>query len=81
MLEFENLDDPLHANERTIRIILANESELIKNDYAAARETDATLYQVQLALEFEPDLHKPIKLERIEPSYRYNRYLTHDALG
>jgi hypothetical protein len=81
VLEFENLDDPLHADERTIRIILANESELIKNDYAAARETDATLYQVQLALEFEPDLHKPIKLERIEPSYRYNRYLTHDALG
>lgn len=81
VLEYENLDDPLHPNERTIRIILANESELIKNDYAAARETDATLYQVQLAVEFESDLHKPITLERIEPSYRYNRYLTHDALG
>ena len=81
ILEFENLDDPLHPQERTIRIILANESELIKNDYAAARETDATLYQVQLAVEFEPGLHKPIRLERIEPSYRYNRYLTHDALG
>lgn len=81
VLEYENLDDPLHPQERTIRIILANESELIKSDYAAARETDATLYQVQLAVECEPDLHKPIRLERIEPSYRYNRYLTHDALG
>src|SRR5438046_1720337 len=48
MLEFENLDDPLHPDERTARIILANESELIKNDYAAARETDATFYQVVL---------------------------------
>ncbi|MGN8546456.1 hypothetical protein ACQPTN_16990 [Bradyrhizobium sp. 13971] len=81
ILEYENLDDPLHAQERTIRIILANESELIKHDYAAARETDATLYQVELAVEFESDLHKPIRLERIAPSYRYNRYLTHDALG
>jgi hypothetical protein len=81
VLELENLDDPLHPDERTIRIILANESELIKNDYAAARETDATLYQVLLAVELDGDLHKPIKLERIEPSYRYNRYLTHDALG
>ncbi len=81
VLEFENLDDPLHANERTIRIILANESELIKHNYAVARETDATLYQVQLAVEFERDLHKPIKLERIDPSYRYNRYLSYDALG
>jgi hypothetical protein len=51
---FENLDDPLHPDERTIRILLANESELIKSDYAVARETDATLYQVQLAVEFEP---------------------------
>jgi Helicase conserved C-terminal domain len=81
VLEYENLEDPLHPDARTIRIILANESELIKSDYAVARETDATLYQVQLAVEFEPDLHKPIKLERIAPSYRYNRYLKHDALG
>jgi hypothetical protein len=81
VLEYENLEDPMHPDARTIRIILANESELIKSDYAVARETDATLYQVQLAVEFEPDLHKPIKLERIAPSYRYNRYLKHDALG
>jgi hypothetical protein len=81
IVEFENLDDPLHPDERTIRILLANESELIKSDYAVARETDATLYQVQLAVEFEAGLHKPITLERVEPSYRYNRYLTHDALG
>lgn len=81
VLEYENLEDPLHSDARTIRIIFANESELIKSDFAVARETDATLYQVQLAVEFEPDLHKPIKLERIAPSYRYNRYLKHDALG
>jgi Helicase conserved C-terminal domain len=81
VLEFENLDDPLHPKERTIRIILANESDYLKPDQAAARETDSTLYQVELEAEFEPGLHRPILLERIEPSYRYNRYLTHDALG
>ena len=81
VLEYENLEDPLRPNERTIRIILANESDLIDSKQAAARETDASLYQVELAVEFEPDLHRPIRLERIEPSYRYNRFLTHDALG
>jgi hypothetical protein len=81
ILEFENLDDPVRADERTIRIILANESDLLDPDQAAARETDASLYQVEMAVAFEPELHRPIGLERIEPSYRYNRYLTHDALG
>jgi hypothetical protein len=81
VLEYENLEDPLRPDERTVRIILANESDLIDADQAAARETDATLYQVELGVEFEHDLHRPIRLERIEPSYRYNRFLTHDALG
>src|SRR5262249_4905297 len=81
VLEFENLEDPLRSNERTIRIILANESSLAKHDSAEARECDASLYQVELSVEFPPDLHRPIRLERITPSYRYNQYLQHDALG
>jgi hypothetical protein len=81
VLEYENLEDPLRRNERTVRIILANESDLLDAELAEARETDSTLFQVELAVEFEPDLHRPIRLERIEPSYRYNRFLTHDALG
>jgi hypothetical protein len=81
VIEYENLEDPLRPDERTIRIILANESDLLDPDQASAREADATLYQVEMAVEFEPELHRPIRLERIEPSYRYNRFLTHDALG
>jgi hypothetical protein len=80
VLEYENLEDPLHPDERTIRIILANESDLLDAKQAAARETDATLYQVEISIAFEPDLHRPIRLERIAPSYRYNDYLAHDAL-
>lgn len=81
VLEYENLEDPLRPDERTIRIILANESDMPEAKQAIARETDATLYQVGIAVEFEPDLHRPIRLERIAPSYRYNDYLSYDALG
>ena len=81
VLEYENLEDPLRPDERTIRIILANESDLLDAKQAAARETDASLYQVEIAVAFEPDVHRPIRLERIAPSYRYNQYLTYDALG
>src|SRR6516162_6752243 len=81
VLEFENLEDPLRREQRTIRIILANESDLTAPDKAEGRECDASLYQVELAVELSPGLHCPISLERIAPSYRYNQYLTHDALG
>lgn len=81
VLEYENLEDPLHPDERTVRIILVNESDLIDAKQAAAREADTTLYQVEISAEFDPDLHRPIHLERIAPSYRYNQYLSYDALG
>lgn len=81
VLEYDNLEDPLRPDERTIRIILANEFDLLDPKQAAARETDASLYQVEISAAFEPNLHRPIRLERIAPSYRYNQYLTHDALG
>ena len=48
---------------------------------ASARETDSTLYQVEISVAFDPDVHRPIRLERIAPSYRYNHYLAYDALG
>ncbi|WP_258582133.1 hypothetical protein [Mesorhizobium sp. AR02] len=81
VLEYENLEDPLHPDERTVRIILANESDLIDAKQAAARESDATLFQVEISAEFDPDLHRPIRLERIAASYRYNQFLSYDALG
>jgi hypothetical protein len=81
VLEFENLEDPLHPNERTIRILLANESSLAEHDTAEAREQDASLYQAEVAVSLSSDLHCPITLERVAPSYRYNTYLQHDALG
>src|SRR5207244_9337952 len=81
VLEYESLEDPLRPDERTIRIILANESDLLNAKQAAARETDASLYQLEISVAFEPDLHRPIRLDRIAPSYRYNQHLAYDALG
>src|SRR6478672_3301014 len=48
ILEYENLEDPLRPDERTVRIILANESDLLDPKQAAAREWDSTLYQVEI---------------------------------
>ena len=53
-LESEDLEDPLQFDERTIRIILANKFDLLEPDNAAARETNSTLYQVELAVPVRP---------------------------
>lgn len=44
-------------------------------------ETDEAIFLVSLQIQLPAALHHPLKLERIDPSYRYNKYLTHPAMG
>jgi hypothetical protein len=44
-------------------------------------ETDEAVFLVNLRVKLPADLHQPLKLERIEPSYRYNSYLGYAAMG
>lgn len=44
-------------------------------------ETEEAIFLVSLRVQLPTALHHPLKLERIDPSYRYNKYLTHPAMG
>jgi hypothetical protein len=44
-------------------------------------ETDPTLFDVSIALDMPTNMHAPLKLARVEPSYRYNQYLSYAAIG
>ncbi|MCE8022734.1 helicase [Halomonas sp. MCCC 1A11058] len=44
-------------------------------------ETEEAVFLVSLEVQLPATLHHPLKLERIEPSYRYNKYLTYPAMG
>ncbi len=44
-------------------------------------ETEESIFLVSLRVQLPTSLHQPLKLERIEPSYRYNKYLTYPAMG
>lgn len=44
-------------------------------------ETEEAVFQVSLQVNLPEGLHSPLKLERVEPSYRYNRYLAYPAMG
>jgi hypothetical protein len=44
-------------------------------------ETDEAVFQVSLVATVPAALHSPLRLERVNPSYRYNKYLNYAAMG
>lgn len=44
-------------------------------------ETEEAVFLVHLRVELPIALHHALKLERIDPSYRYNKYLAYPAMG
>lgn len=44
-------------------------------------ETDEAVFQVSLTATIPKALHQPLRLERVDPSYRYNAYLQYAAMG
>lgn len=44
-------------------------------------ETEEAVFQVNLTATVPQALHRPLRLERVDPSYRYNEYLHYAAMG
>lgn len=70
--------DWLDATNRNLFIALENKS---KSPRTHIDETEDAVFIVAVQAEVPKNLHRPLKLERIDPSYRYNRYLTYPAMG
>ena len=70
--------DWLDPSKRDLFIALENVSQMPRQ---FADETEESIFQASLRLELPAALHQPLKLERIEPSYRYNKYLAYPAMG
>ncbi|MCL8315533.1 hypothetical protein M9Y48_13155 [Enterobacter cloacae subsp. cloacae] len=75
---FELNEDWLTSSKRSFFLALENTSS-IPSQYED--ETDEAIFLVSLQFKVPNSLHHPLKLERIDPSYRYNKYLTHPAIG
>lgn len=70
--------DWLDPSKRNLFIALENVSQTPPQ---FVDETEEAVFQTSLRLELATALHQPLKLERIEPSYRYNKFLTYPAMG
>src|SRR5206468_6926445 len=64
--------DWLDATRLNVHIALENRSEEPRQH---ADETDSGLFQASLVATLPAGMHRPLRLERVEPSYRYNRFL------
>lgn len=67
--------DPSRKN---LHIALENRSQ---DSLGGKNETEHAIFLVSIGLDLPRAIHKPLKLSRIEPSYRYNQYLSYPAIG
>jgi len=70
-----DFNDPSRIN---LHIALENRSKLLKH------ETDMkehAVFQMSINVELPKEVHCMLRLDRIEPSYRFNQYLSYPAIG
>lgn len=68
------------ADPSKTSVLLALENTIV-SPRIRADETEDAVFQVELTVEIPLALHCPLRLERVDPSYRYNQYLNYAAMG
>lgn len=68
--------DPSRYN---LHLALENRSDLLKK--GAGQHAEHALFQVCVEAALPTMLHRSLRLDRVEPSYRYSRYMTYPAMG
>jgi hypothetical protein len=72
-------DDPIDPSRKSIHVALENWSE--EPSITQFRHSEEALFQTSVVARLRADIHRPLHLDRVEPSYRYNEYLSYPALG
>lgn len=76
--DLELYPDWLDHSKRSFFLALENVSQMPKQ---YVNETEEAVFLVSLQAQLPTALHHPLKLERVDPSYRYNKFLTYPAMG
>ncbi|HCF1815460.1 TPA: DEAD/DEAH box helicase [Pseudomonas aeruginosa] len=73
------LPDPVDATRMTVHLALENWTAPLTN--TNFKELEPSLFQVQVTASVPAADHQFLHLDRVRPSYRYNKYLKYPALG
>jgi hypothetical protein len=76
-VELEN--DLRDAAVRNLRVMLENNSNEVRK--RQRHRFDHAIHQVSLAVDLPAKAHRPLKLDRVEPSYRFRDFLSYPAIG
>lgn len=68
------------TNVKSIKICLENLTDVRRSRDVEVEYQDS-IFLASIESELPSHLHRAIRLDRIKPSYRYNKYLTYPALG
>ncbi len=71
--------DPLDASRLTVHVAVENWSA--QPTQTNFKELEPSFFQVSVSLTVPAVAHQFLRLDRVKPSYRYNKYLKYPALG
>lgn len=72
-------EDALDSTRTSVHLALENWTPPLNRNNA--REIEPAFFQVSVSVVVPAAAHRPLHLERVKPSYRYNQYLKYPALG
>jgi len=72
-------DDLRDPAVRNLRVMLENNSSEVRK--RRRHRFDHVIHQVSLTVELPAMVHRPLKLDRVEPSYRFRDFLSYPAIG
>jgi len=72
-------DDLRDPSRRNLRVMLENNSNEVRK--RLRHRFDHSIYQVRLTVELPALIHRALKLDRLEPSYRFRDFLSYPAIG
>lgn len=78
-LQIDRIDDYTDATRASIRIVLDNRTAQSTRREALTR-TD-TIFGVSLEVRIPENEHRFLRLDRVEPSYRFRHFLNYPAIG
>lgn len=71
--------DPIDSDLTTVHVALENWT--VPLNQTNAREIEPAAFHVTVTVDVPARAHRMLRLDRVKPSYRYNKYLSYPALG
>ncbi|AFE05821.1 helicase domain-containing protein [Corallococcus coralloides DSM 2259] len=78
-LAISQLPDFTNPSRLSLRVALENNNQELQRHQASFKCPG--LFQVKLSVTLPCNVHRPLHLDRVEPSYRFRDHLLYDAMG